>query len=198
VDVHFPDVAVQVAAGEVEELHAAVAHVHPDRVAIAAMKLLIDVHHRFHVVIAGRQRGELHRIARRGIVDHGRMAGRQLVEIHAENCRPARRDHEPRPRVSRNWMLAAPVESTMRRNRGRPCGSFRLTNELWSASRPANNRRAANGWPPFSTKAFMAESRPAPAGILRSESCFSMTWRIGTSARSVIMSPDCVRLSFCE
>ena len=65
---------------------------HPDRFAVGAAHLLVDVDDRLHEVVARRNRRELDRIADARLVDDHRLAGPDLLDVEAEDRGSAERD----------------------------------------------------------------------------------------------------------
>ena len=71
--------------------------VHPDDVAIGAFELRVDVHEALHEVFAGRQVAKARdRRAKIRHIDDGGLAGRQSLDVTAEERRAGASDLQPR------------------------------------------------------------------------------------------------------
>src|SRR4029077_750624 len=122
---------------DLKRFDATIVHVHPDRVAVSAMYLGVDVDHGLRVVVAGRKVGERHRIANRAVVDDSRLRGTQLVEIDAEDRWTLRRDEHARLglRVLREDEDETPGERCGVRGRGKAHLEARRRRARWGRMR---------------------------------------------------------------
>ena len=92
---NFYHVAVQISDCYVECFLAAIVHVHPDRMAIGAVDLGIDIDHGLRVIVTGRQIAQLRGIPNGRCIQSCDLAGLKMIDVGAKNGRAVRSYSEP-------------------------------------------------------------------------------------------------------